>query len=318
MERPGLIDVLRARQTIRQYLPATPLIRYPALDELSGARVLVKHENLQPVGAFKVRGGINLMSQLTPDERSRGVIAASTGNHGQSVAYAAQVFGVEARIVVPENANPLKVASMQRLGAKVLFWGADFDEARERAEALAAESHFRYIHSGNEPLLVAGVGTLTLEILKSAPNVTSIIVPVGGGSGAAAACIVAKAINPAVSVIGVQAELAPAAYKSWKAKAIIQDKMETAAEGLATRVGFEFPQQVLWSDLDDFILVSEAEILRAISLYVEKARTVAEGAGAAPLAGLLKIKERLAGQTVALILSGGNITLDQLRAALSN
>jgi len=316
MERPGLIDVLRAQRRIQPYLAPTPLIHYPALDEIAGAKVLVKHENLQPVGAFKVRGGINLVSQLTADERGRGVIAASTGNHGQSVAYAAQTFGVEARIVVPESANPLKVASMRRLGAEVLFYGKDFDEARERAEQLSASRGYRYIHSGNEPMLLAGVGTITLEILEIAPDVSTIIVPVGGGSGASAACIVSKAINPAISVIGVQAEMAPAAYKSWKSKTIVQDKMETSAEGLATRVGFELPQQILWDLLDDFLLVSEDEIARAILLYVEKARTLAEGAGAAPLAALLKMKERVPGETVALVLSGGNITLDQLRKAI--
>ncbi|HEY6330286.1 MAG TPA: threonine/serine dehydratase [Blastocatellia bacterium] len=317
MERPGLVDVFRAQKIIRPHLPPTPLIRYPALDELSGVQVLVKHENLQPVGAFKVRGGINLISQLSASERASGVIAASTGNHGQSVAYAARLYDVRAQIVVPENANPLKVASMQRLGAEVLFWGADFDEARERAEALASEHHLRYVHSGNEPLLLAGVGTTTLEILESVPTASTIIVPVGGGSGSAAACIVAKAINPSIKVIAVQAEMAPAAYKSWKTKAIVQDKMQTAAEGLATRVGFELPQQILWDLLDDFVLVSEEEIRRAILLYIEKAHTLAEGAGAAPLAALMKLKERLAGETVALVLSGGNITSDQLRNVLS-
>ncbi|HUK90049.1 MAG TPA: threonine/serine dehydratase [Blastocatellia bacterium] len=317
MERPQLIDVFRAHQTIKPHLPATPLIRYPALDELTGAQVLVKHENLQPGGAFKVRGGINLVSQLGPDVRRAGVISASTGNHGLSVAYAGQTFGVQARIVVPEGANPLKVAAIRRLGAEVLFWGKDFDEARQHAEKVAREREYRYIHSGNEPLLIAGVATITLEILQAAPQVDTIIVPVGGGSGAAGACIAAKGINPAIQVIGVQAERAPAAYKSWKAKAIVEDKMETAAEGLATRVGFELPQQILWDLLDDFVLVSEQEISEAISIYIETARTLAEGAGAAPLAALLKMRPKLSGQTVALILSGGNITLPQLKAVLT-
>jgi threonine dehydratase len=316
MQELGLIDVLHARRRISQHLSPTPLIHYPALDELSGARVLVKHENLQPIGAFKIRGGINLVAQLPDEERRAGVIAASTGNHGMSIAYATRAFGVKAQILVPEKANPLKVTSMQRLGAEVLFYGADFDEARGRAEILARENDFRYIHSGNEPHLIAGIGTMTLEMLEAAPEIDVIIVPVGGGSGAAGACIVAKAINPAIRVIGVQAERAPAAYKSWAAKKIVADKMETAAEGLATRVGFALPQRILWELLDDFVLVSEEEIVRAITIYIEKAHMLAEGAGAAPLAGLLKLKDRFAGQTVALVLSGGNITIDQLRAAL--
>jgi threonine dehydratase len=317
MQIPTMADVFLARETIDKYLPRTPLNEYPALSRLAGARVLVKHENHQPIGVFKVRGGINLISRLDESERARGVISASTGNHGQSVAFAARLFGVGAKVIVPEGANPLKVESMRALGAEVLFYGRDFDEGRVRAEALAADGGMRYIHSGNEPLLIAGVGTIALEIIESAPEVDVIVVPVGGGSGAAGACITAKAINPAIKVIGVQAEKAPAAFKSWKARQILADKMETAAEGLATRVGFELPQRILWQHLDDFVLVSEEEIQQAIPLYVEKAHTLAEGAGAAGLAALLKSGERFRGLTVALVLSGGNITIAQLRAALA-
>lgn len=317
MNPPSFSDILLARQTVARYLPRTPLFHYPALDKMIGAETLVKHENYQPVGAFKVRGGINLISQLSPAERGRGVIAASTGNHGQSVAYAARLFGARATIVVPEKSNPLKVTAMQNLGAEVLVHGVDFDEARKYCEMLAQEEGFRYIHSGNEPLLIAGVATVALEVIEDAPDVNTIIVPVGGGSGAAGACLVAKTIDRRIQVIGVQAERAPAAYKSWRARQLLEDKMETAAEGLATRVAFELPQRILWQHLDDFILVSEDEILRAIALFVEKAHTLAEGAGAAPLAAALKARERLGGQKVALILSGSNITVEQLRTALA-
>jgi threonine dehydratase len=317
MEQPTFKDILNARRRIEPYLLRTPLIHYPALDDLTGARVLVKHENYQPVGAFKVRGGVNLISQLSPENRMRGVIAASTGNHGQSVAYAARLFGVRASVVVPEKANPIKVSAMEKLGAEVLFYGPDFDAAREQAEALSKKRNCRYIHSGNEPALISGVGTIALEIIEDAPDVSAIVVPVGGGSGAAGACIAAKSIDPGIEVIGVQSERAPAAYKSWRERRLIEDKMETAAEGLATRVAFELPQRILWKLLDDFILIGEDDIRRGISLFVEKAHTLAEGAGAAPLACLLKLRERLAGRTVALVLSGGNITIDQLRTAIA-
>ncbi|HKV38697.1 MAG TPA: threonine/serine dehydratase [Blastocatellia bacterium] len=310
-------DVIAAKQRLQLYLPTTPLMNYPALDRLSGSRVLVKHENHLPTGAFKVRGGINLVSQLDEDERGRGVITASTGNHGLSVAYASKLFGVKARIIVPEGANQAKVDSIRSLGAQVMFHGADFDAAREFAEETSQKLNIRYIHSANEPLLLAGVGTLTLEIMEEAPDVTAIIVPVGGGSGAAAACLTAKSINPEIKVIGVQSERAPAAHRSWKARRILQDKMETAAEGLATRVAFQLPQEIIWDLLDDFVLVSEEEIFRSIAHYVEKAHALAEGAGAASLAALLKLADRLHGCTVALVLSGGNITVAQLRAALS-
>lgn len=316
MNPPTFTDVLSAKQIIARYLPRTPLIHYPALDQLIGTQVLVKHENHQPVGAFKVRGGINLIANLSSDERARGVIAASTGNHGQSVAYAARLFGARATIVVPENSNPLKVAAMQNLGAEVLFHGTDFDAAREYCEMLAHQRGMRYIHSGNEPLLIAGVATIALEIIEEAPDVSTIIVPIGGGSGAAGACIVAQTINPQIQIIGVQAERAPAAYRSWRAKTLLADRTETAAEGLATRTAFALPQRILWQHLDDFILLSEEEIFGAIALFIEKAHALAEGAGAASLAGALKIRQRLSGQKVAIVLSGGNITVTQLRVAL--
>ena len=315
---PTFADVLQARQIIAPHLRRTPLENYPALDKTAGTRVFVKHENHQLTGAFKVRGGINLISQLSQEERKRGVISASTGNHGQSVAFAARLFGIPARIVVPEGANPAKVAAMRDLGAEVLFYGRDFDEAREHCEALARNEKLRYIHSANEPLLIAGVATVALEILEDCPTVNTIIVPVGGGSGAAGACLVATTVNPDIKVIGVQAERAPAAYRSWRAHQLLEDRMETAAEGLATRVAFELPQRILWEHLADFVLVSEAEIAQSITVLVEKAHTLVEAAGAASLAAALQQRERLKGQVVAVVLSGGNITVEQLRNALAS
>jgi threonine dehydratase len=229
---PDLADVLAARQRIAPYIQPTPLYRYPALDALTGAQVRVKHENHLPVGAFKVRGGVNLVSQLSADERRRGVIAASTGNHGQSVAYAADLFGVRAVICMPEQANPVKVESMRALGAEVVFHGRDFDEAREYCEQLAAEHGYRYIHSGNEPALIAGVATHTVEILQSWPDTEVIVVPVGGGSGAAGTCLVAKSVRSSIEVIGVQSQAAPAAYRSWQAGTLVKDTTTTFAEGL--------------------------------------------------------------------------------------
>jgi threonine dehydratase len=182
---------------------------------------------------------------------------------------------------------------------------------------LARREELRYIHSANEALLIAGVATIALEILEDAPEVTTILVPVGAGSGAAGACLVAKTINPLIKVIGVQAERAPAAFNSWRAHELLEDKMETAAEGLATRTAFELTQHILWQHLDDLVLVSENEMLEAIALYIDKAHTLTEAAGAASLAAALQLRERLAGQTVALVLSGGNITVEQLGAALA-
>jgi threonine dehydratase len=314
---PDLADVLAARRRIEPYLRPTPLYRYPALDTLTGARVQVKHENHQPVGAFKVRGGVNLVSQLTEDERRRGVIAASTGNHGQSVAYAAEALGVRAVICVPERANPVKVESMRALGAEVVFHGADFDEAREHCEKLAAEHRYRYVHSGNEPALIAGVATYTLEILEASPDVEAIVVPVGGGSGASGACLVANAVRPSIEVIGVQSEAAPAAYRSWRAGALVTDTTSTFAEGLATRTAFELPQQIMRDRLDDFVLVTEEALRDATRLMIEKTRNLVEPSGAAALAAVLSAPGRFRGRNVALICSGGNISPAQLAALLA-
>ncbi|MEP7198771.1 MAG: threonine/serine dehydratase [Chloroflexota bacterium] len=317
IDRPTFQDVLLARRLIAQYLRPTPLFRYAALDQLLGAALYIKHENHQPIGAFKIRGGINLMAQLTPEERARGVITASTGNHGQSVAYAARLFKVKAIIGVPVGANPLKVEAMQNLGAEVIFHGRDFDEARTHVEDLAEERNLRYIHSANEKLLIAGVGTHTLEILEEQPDIQVIFVPVGAGSGACGTCIVAKAINPRIQVIAVQAEAAPAAYLSWKEGRLMEAPNETFAEGLATRVGFTLPQAILRDLLDDFVLVSDDEMRHAMRLLLEKTHNLAEGAGAAPLAAALKCKEQLQGKKVAVILSGGNTSMQHLREALS-
>jgi threonine dehydratase len=309
---PDLADVLAARQRIAPYLRATALYRYPALNALTGAEVWVKHENHQPVGAFKVRGGVNLVSQLSGDERRRGVITASTGNHGQSVAYAADLFGVRAVICVPEQANPVKVESMRALGAEVVFYGRDFDEAREHCEKQATENGYRYIHTGNEPLLIAGVATYTVEILEAQPDTDVIVVPVGGGSGAAGACVVAKAVRPSIEVIGVQSEAAPAAYRSWRAGTLVEEPNSTFAEGLATRTAFELPQRILGDLLDDFVLVSEDALRAATRLMIEKTRNLVEPAGAAALAAVLGDPQRFAGRKVAIVCSGGNISPAQL------
>jgi threonine dehydratase len=313
---PQLRDVFEAQRVIAPYLDPTPVRRYPALDRVVGSELLVKHENHLPTGAFKVRGGINLVSQLEPAQLAAGVYAASTGNHGQSVAYAASLFEVAATIFVPRGANPVKVSSMRALGATVIEHGVDFDEARERCEEVAAASGARYVHSGDEPLLIAGVATATLELLEREPSIDVIVVPVGGGSGAAGACIVAKAIDPRIVVIGVQSEAAPAAYRAWRERRPVADEMRTFAEGLQTRVSFELPQRILAEHLDDFVLVADDELRAATLQLIELTRTLVEPAGAAALAAVLRLRERLAGRRVAVICSGGNISPAQLRELL--
>jgi threonine dehydratase len=257
------------------------------------------------------------MAHLPAEIRQRGVVTASTGNHGQSIAYAAQQFGVRAVIVVPEEANPVKVEAMRSYGAEVVFHGADFEASKRHCVTLEREAGMYFINSGDEPLLIAGVGTHTLEILEEQPDIDLLFVPLGGGSGAAGACLAAKAMSDKIKVIAVQAAGAPAAYLTWQARDRRTAPIHTFAGGLATGEPFMMPQQVIWERLDDFILVDDDEMRIAIRHYLEKAKTLAEPAGAASLAAALKIRDQVRGKKIALILSGGNISPAELSQSLA-
>ncbi|SIO56759.1 threonine dehydratase [Singulisphaera sp. GP187] len=314
---PTLADVLRAKASIAPYLRPTPTLERPSLDAVLGCRAYVKCENLNPTGAFKVRGGINLLSTLDDEQKARGVLAASTGNHAQSVAYAARLFGIRAMIYMPEAANPMKVAATRAFGAEVVLHGRDFDEARRAADARARQEGMRYVHSADEPLLIAGVGTYALELFEVAPDLDVLFVPVGGGSGVLGAAVVARAVNPKTKVIGVQAEGAPAVYLSWKAgHRVVTDEVSTFAEGLATREPFDLPLQLLPKLVDEIMLVSDAELEAAIRLLLETTSQVAEGAGAAAVAGAYQRRGELEGKSVGLILSGGNLGMATLKRIL--
>ena len=317
LKEPTLDDILQARTAIEDHVLRTPLRHYPVLSELLDADVWVKHENFQLLGAFKVRGGINLVSRTTLDERDRGFVTASSGNHGQSVAYAARVFGAACTVVWPEGANPAKAAAISALGAEVIFHGDVFERSRERAEEISRETGMRCVHAANEPALVAGVATYSLEIHEDLPDIDFIIVPVGAGSGASGACIVTDTMSPSTRVIGTQAALAPAAFYAWQTGRFKTYPMTTTAEGLATESAYGFPIGILRNRLQEFVLVGDSEIIQAIKRYVEGTRTLVEHAGAAPLAAAINMKERLQGKRVVLIASGGNITTDQLNAALA-
>ncbi|MFA4029490.1 MAG: hypothetical protein GDYSWBUE_000488 [Candidatus Fervidibacterota bacterium] len=319
LQRPTYHDVVEARNFIQNYLPKTPLVYVWSLSQMLGCNYYIKCENFQPVGAFKVRGGVYLVGTLSDDEKRVGVISASTGNHGQSLAFAGRLFGVRVVIYAPQkDVNPMKLQAMRNLGAEVRLHGKDFDEAREKAEQIAQQEGFRYVHPANEPKLIAGVGTMGLEIFEDLPDVDVIIVPIGGGSSACGNGIVAKHINPKVQIIGCQSERAPAVWHAWKEHHLKPyPKMETEHEGLATRVPFELTTSILWDVLDDFILLSDEEINDAICLLSQHAKVVAEGAGAASLAAAIKLKERLRGKKVVGIVSGGNIPMERYAAVLS-
>lgn len=315
-DMPTLQDVYAARSHVYQYLKPTPLHHYATLSEMVGTQVHIKHENHLPVGAFKVRGGLVMASKLTSKQRTGGLFTASTGNHGQSIAFAAQAIGIKATIAVPEGANPGKVAAMRGLGAEVIFHGKDFDTAREWIMTVAAEKGGTFVGPTDAPL-IHGVGTYALEILQDLPDVDVILVPVGAGSGACGTSIVAKSINPKIEVIGVQSAQAPAMQLSWKSGDLVSAHMETFAEGIATRVPFENTQIIMRKYLDDFVLVDDREIADAIRILLENTHNLAEGAGAAPLAAALNMKDHLEGKKVVLVMSGGNLSLERLRTILT-
>ncbi len=313
---PTLADVYRARHLLEPHLQRTPLVYSPALSRELGFEAHLKLENLQPIGAFKVRGGVNLCAGLSDEERRCGIVGASTGNHGQSLAYGARLFGMRCVIAMPEEANPLKVESMRALGAEVQFHGANFEEARVWAEEYARREGMRYVHHVNTPELIAGVATISLEVVEDLPDVDAILTPIGGGSGAIGHCAVAKVLRPDVEVIGVQTAGAPAVYRSWKERMLQNAPIETAAEGLATGHAYYAPVRTFIERMDDMLLVSEAEMREAIRLLARTVHIVAEESGAAATAGAAKIAERLAGKNVALIVTGGNITVEHLKSEL--
>jgi threonine dehydratase len=297
-------------------LVPTPSWGAPALDELTGCRVLLKHEQVQPTGAFKVRGGLNLLAGMTPAQRAAGLITASTGNHGQSLAYAAHRYGARCRIVLPEPANPTKVRALRGWSAEVLLHGDCMEAASAHAIHLAERDWARFVHPANEPALIAGVGTLYLELLTAHPGLDYLLVPVGGGSGAASACLVAAAVAPNCRVIGVQTHASPAAHDSWRAGRELTGPNRTTIEGLAIGAGYPGTQAVLRSGLADFVLVDDGQVRAAQLLLLTHAHTLAEGAGAAGLAGLLAIRERLAGARVGVIVTGGNASPAELSTVL--
>lgn len=309
--------ILRARKVVYRYLTPTPLLEHPLLSRHLGCRVLVKHENHNPAGSFKIRGGLNLLSQLEPAERAAGVIAATRGNHGQSVAMASGIFQTPCTIVVPKGNNPEKNASMEAYGAQLLIHGRDFDEARERVEAIRTERGLRYIHAANEPLLIHGVGTYALEIFQEEPAPDYVFVPLGGGSSLSGVLTVAKAVAAGTRVIGVQAEKAPAVYLSWKQGSRVEtDSADTMAGGLATRVPFELTFDLISRLVDDIVTVSEEELEEAVYQLLCTTHNLAEGAGAAATAGAYKLRSQLKGKSVVVVLSGGNISSRSLARIL--
>ena len=316
---PTLQGVYEARRNISKYLKPTTLLYSRRLSELLDCQLYLKLENLQPTRAFKIRGGINYMEHVMQQAAASTVITASTGNHAQSVAYAGLLFGIGVKIVMPNGVPEIKIEAVKKLNAEVITHGSYFDEALQYAQQLAIDKGYTCLHPINEPLLHEGVATMHLEIFEEQPNVDVVINPIGGGSGASGACLVYKALNPRIRVIGVQAEGAPAFYESWKEDAVKQtERVNTIAEGLATARTYDLPFNSLRKRIDDIVLVSDDEMSRAVNTIFLATGQVAELAGAASTAAAFKIRSQLERKTVALLVSGGNIQPAQLAEILTN
>lgn len=319
LTEPGLDDIRRARPLVNSLVPRTPLMQHPLLDAETGLNIRVKHENHNPTGAFKIRGGVNLMATLSDGEKRRGVITASTGNHGQSIAFASTRAGVPCIVAVPVGNNPDKNAAMQAFGATLVEVGKDFDEAREWVEREAEIHGLRYIHSANEPALIAGVGTYALELFEDAPDTEVVLVPIGGGSGACGCCIARSGLGKKTRVIGVQAAEADAFTRSWRGRErVSMPKTGTFAEGLATRYTFDLTFDILKRELDDILTLTEVELEEGVRLALRTTHNLAEGAGAASLAAAVKLRDHLQGKKVVCVMTGGNMNVRVLENILAS
>ncbi len=321
---PVLKDIQEAGLRISKYLLKTPLKYSAPLSKLTGAKVYIKYENANPTCAFKVRGGINLVCKLIERTgvdalHATHLLAGSTGNHGQSIAYAGMLFNVPVKIVVPEGANESKVQAIKDFGAEIVHHGKDVFEVWEYCEKLAKEKEYLYIHSVEQPELFEGVGTIGLEIFEDLPDIDCFITSVGGGSGLCGSSIALKSLNLRIKTYGVQSDGAPALYDSFKQKKLISHpSLNTFAEGLATRSTHKYSFEIMQKYVDDIFLVSDEEIKESILLLLEHCHTVAEGAGAASLAGLIKNKELFKGKKVACVLTGGNLQMDILKEIINS
>jgi threonine dehydratase len=316
-----LDDLVAARTRIAPYIAATPLRRYPALDAAigHGVKVMVKHENHLPTNAFKARNAMSFMTALTEEERRRGVAAATRGNHGAALAWAGQLLSIPVVICVPRGNNPEKNAAIRGFGAELVEIGADYDDSAQHAHALAQERGLVLAHSTNDPRILAGAGTLSLELYEQAPELDAIVFAIGGGSQAVGALVAFAAKKPDVAIFGVQAAGAPAIHDSWhRGERLTTERAETFADGLATRATYDVTFPALHAGLADFLLVTDDEIAASVRLLLSTTHNLAEGAGAAGLAGLKKLAPDLAGKTVAVILSGSNIDLPTLARVIAS
>lgn len=306
-------NIMRAKYKLDGHIHRTPLTLSKTLSDITGSTVYLKLENLQKTGAFKVRGAWNRIAQMTETERARGVITASAGNHAQGVAMAAAQAGIASTIVMPVGAPEAKIAATQSYGSQVVLYGANYDEAYEHALQLAERSGAVFVHAFNDPHVIAGQGTIGIEIMDELPTVDAIIVPVGGGGLISGIGLAVKAVRPETRIVGVQPEAADSGYRSWRAGAMQSvDRPLSVADGLAVKRPGDIPLAWMKEVVDDFTTVSERQIRDAMFWLLQRNKLLVEGAGAAPLAALLKGDLDLQGKRVVLVVSGGNVDFSKL------
>jgi threonine dehydratase len=306
LEPPTIDDIRAAAERIKGAVIRTPMLVSQTLSEIIGAEVWLKFENLQFTAAYKERGALNKLLQLTPEERERGVIAASAGNHAQAVAYHAKRLGIPAVIVMPESTPTVKVTQTAGHGAEVVLYGDMFDDAYARARELALENGYVFVHPFDDPKIIAGAGTVALEMLEDAPDLDTIVVPIGGGGLMSGVSIASRAIKPSIELIGVEAELYPSMKCAIEGCHLALGG-DTLAEGIAVKQPGELTSRILKDLANDVVLVPERDLERAVAMLVGIEKTVVEGAGAAGLAAMLADPERFRGKKVATLLCGGNI-----------
>ena len=315
----SLADVQRARERLAPYLSPTPLRHYPTLDAaLPGVTLLVKHENVQPTGSFKVRNGLSTLTALSAAERQAGVVGATTGNHGLGLAFAGRELGIPVTICVPRGNNPEKIAALRAWGATVIEDGADYDEAVAVAQRLVEQNGLTLAHSTNNVHVLAGAGTMTLEILEQCDDLDVLLIAIGGGSQAVGAITVSGVMQPGLRIIGVQAAGASAQHDGWHAKAPAKTtRASTFAEGVATRSTYDLTFPTLVDGLADFVTVTDAETAEAVRLILSATHHLVEGAGAMGVAAALKLRQQLKGEKVGVVFCGANMDSAVLRRILS-
>ncbi len=319
LQRVNMLEIFKARRLVERVITKTHLTYYKRLSDELKADIFVKHENHLPTNSFKVRGAVNFMAHLTPEIQQHGIVVASRGNHGLAVAWAAQGEGVFCNVVVPENNDPELNAGILAYGAQLIEHGADFYEAQDYAEELSENAGYYYLRQGNEPDLINGTATMGLEILEELPEVDTIIMPIGGGTGCAALAKVLEGISPGVELIGVQAARMPSFYESWQqGKKVIVPGAETVADGLAARSVFEVPYAILRDRISSVVLLSEEELIDGVRQALRYTQNLAEVAGAAALAAAFKIRTELEGKKVVVVMTGGNLGEARLCQMLGN